>query len=644
MSAGRYNLRSRPTDPALPENLDNSPEQFPPLPSSSPNMTSPSSNSRDDMLMNKLNALTDVVTAIAAQHQERNEAQAAADDRMARLEELVATLTTSRSVDQVSIPTPPTTSARTPQLNYIPPVRRQLLPVVPETATSAAPLLPACPVIEFPEQAPELVRKEVEKYEMKSVMKLMATKKLKHLKYDDWLQFYRDLTSALNGCNAPDEYSRLFSLYAPANYVPDKLANRRAYYTLTDLCAKGEVLAVVQAYELAQDGRAAFLKLQDACNTQTMVSADTIRYQIMHFSFTDSKAPNVQIQRLKELHEQLALAQQDEHLDLKHWKQSLVARLQDCALYKTKMLEFQHLLNAGYSFTEQDILSATDLIYTEKIRPTSSTVSKGNTPRAKVNALQHKPKQSPAEQSSKKGKGPAHAKGKPAQSKSSECSICKAFGGKSGQNHALSACPPLASKLGKNEDPKKAASVTLADPEQAQPSTSRAKVNYTRKVVSPSTDEQDYWQTVVTEPKLHACKLQVIRAASSTCMESSSPRSEGEDSSRRPPALPAQATPAAGAAFPGMQDSNDLVPAFGAESPNPTPGDGAPLRPDFDRYTRCCTVSCTCLMCLGAGFGRAPAPPVFRLPNMSSSAVLTLYRLRFLSARKIRVRASIRAR
>ena len=192
------------------------------------------------------------------------------------------------------------------------------------------------------------------------------------------------------------------------------------------------------------------------------------------------------------------------------------------------MLEFQHLLNAGYAFTEQDILSATDIIYTEKIRPTSSAASKGNTPRAKVNALQHKPKQSPPEQSSKKGKGPAHSRGKPAQSKSSECLICKAFGGKTGQYHVPSACPLLVSKLGQKEDPKKAASVTLADPEQSQPSTSRVKVNYTQKVVSPGTDEQDYWQEVMTQPRIHACKLQMIEAATSACMEDSSPRSEGE--------------------------------------------------------------------------------------------------------------------
>ena len=188
MSGGPYNLRSRTTDPALPADL--SPAHFPPLNSSSPNMTPPSSSSREDILLEKLHALT---IAMTTQQQERHEAaaqqqqmHAAADARMARLEELVASLQSTRSVEQVSAPTPATTTARTPQLHYVPPVRRQLLPAVPE-ATPSAPLLPQCPTPSFPTQTPELIHQEVEKYEMKSVMKLMAQKKLKFLRYEDWL-------------------------------------------------------------------------------------------------------------------------------------------------------------------------------------------------------------------------------------------------------------------------------------------------------------------------------------------------------------------------------------------------------------------------------------------------------------------------
>ena len=201
----------------------------------------------------------------------------------------------------------PSAAARTPQLTYIPPVRRALMPTVIETAIT--PVSSPSTSGQFERQTPEVITAEISKYELKSVIKLMSSKHLRALHYDSWLQFYRDLTAALYGCNAPTDYCQLFSLSAPSDHVPDKLANQRAYYALTGFCAKGEVLAAVQRFEAARDGRSAFLKLHDLCNTTTLLSADVLRYQIQHFTFVETKPPNVQIQRLRELHEQLSLAQ-----------------------------------------------------------------------------------------------------------------------------------------------------------------------------------------------------------------------------------------------------------------------------------------------------------------------------------------------
>jgi hypothetical protein len=96
-------------------------------------MTSPSS-SRDDVIIEQLRQLSISMaqnSATLQQHSEKFEAMTSTDARLARLEEMVTSLTTtSRSGGEPTLPTPATT-ARTPRLqHYIRPVRRELLPTV----------------------------------------------------------------------------------------------------------------------------------------------------------------------------------------------------------------------------------------------------------------------------------------------------------------------------------------------------------------------------------------------------------------------------------------------------------------------------------------------------------------------------------
>ena len=119
MSGGPYNLRSRPTDPTSALPVDLSPEHFPPLSTSSP-MATPSST-RDDVILEQLRALTTSMAAQSAalqqqsatlqQHSEKFDALASTDARVARLEELVTSLTTTRSGGESAVPTPAITRA-----------------------------------------------------------------------------------------------------------------------------------------------------------------------------------------------------------------------------------------------------------------------------------------------------------------------------------------------------------------------------------------------------------------------------------------------------------------------------------------------------------------------------------------------------
>ena len=284
MSAGPYNLRSRSQVPiALPADL-NSPEHYPPLTTPPSPMATPSSN-RDDAILEQLRLLS---TTMAA-HTARIEELALTNARVGRLEELVTSLTSTRTGGESTVPAPIIT--RTPQVPRVS-VRRSLMPTVPE-ATTSRPLPTPTRSFISPPMTPEAVHAEIAEYELKAVMKIMKSNILKSLHYDGWLRFYRALTSALYACNAPEEYCNLFSLSAPQDYVPDALANKLAFHTLVQLCAEGEVLAAARQYESAHDGRGAFLKLHDLCNTTTLLSADVIRTQIQSFSIVDTKPPNV---------------------------------------------------------------------------------------------------------------------------------------------------------------------------------------------------------------------------------------------------------------------------------------------------------------------------------------------------------------
>ena len=123
-------------------------------------------------------------TATLQQHSEKFEAMASTDARVARLEELVTSMTTTRSGLESAVPTPITT--RTPQVQRNP-VRRSLLSTDPATTTSRS--IPTSTPLITPPLITEAERAEVKKYEMKDVLKLMRNHLLKSLRYDDWLRF-----------------------------------------------------------------------------------------------------------------------------------------------------------------------------------------------------------------------------------------------------------------------------------------------------------------------------------------------------------------------------------------------------------------------------------------------------------------------
>ena len=63
-----------------------------------------------------------------------------------------------------------------------------------------------------------------------------------------------------------------FWLETEDDYVFSPLVNRRSYNLLRAICAEGEVTAVLRQFESTQDGRAAFLKLYEMCNTDRGVN------------------------------------------------------------------------------------------------------------------------------------------------------------------------------------------------------------------------------------------------------------------------------------------------------------------------------------------------------------------------------------
>ena len=556
MSGGPYNLRSRPRDsdsapPAL------SPEQFPPL---TPTAMSAPSSSNDD-IMDLLRSVAASQAATAAEvtsHSAQLAAMASTDARVERLEALVDSLTTTRTGGEMTTPT----TTRTPTVQRVS-VRRSLLPTIPEATTSRSPQAPT-PTRSFaaPSRTPEEQHAIVEKYELRNVLKLMSSRVLKSLHYDSWLRFYRSLTSVLSSWNAPDEYCKIFSLDTASDFVPDELANRRAYHALASFCAEGEVLAVVQQYESARDGRAAFLKLHDRCNTTTLLSADVLRTHIQSFKIIDTKPPSSQIQRLKELHQQLALAQHHSEMDSDYYIQSLMARLQECSMYKTKMTEFNLDYAAGYDIGERDILSATDVIYVERNRPSTRTstmsTDRGTVRPGKANALQHRPKPG---STGKKGKGPSSSR-----TCKYECITCKAFLSKPGQYHYPTACPVLVSKLAEKSPKSAAAKGTEVPPES---STSRTKVHFTRRRPDTS-DDSDYWQGVMTEPKAN-----LLVAAINGDDETNFASLDTENSNQ---ALLHACTSICPTIRPDENDISfpdaDLVPGTRCPSPVPPSGDG----------------------------------------------------------------------
>ena len=162
-------------------------------------------------------------------------------------------------------------------------------------------------------------------------------------------------------------------------------------------------------------------------------------------------------------------------------------------MYKAKMTEFNLDYAAGYEIEERDILSAADVIYVERNRPSTRTTTmatdRGTARPNKANALQHRPKPG---STGKKGKGPSSSR-----ACKYECITCKAFLNKPGQYHYLTACPVLVSKLAEKSPKSAAAKGTEVPPES---STSRTKVHFSRRRPDTS-DDSDYWQGVMTEPK-----------------------------------------------------------------------------------------------------------------------------------------------
>ena len=107
---------------------------------------------------------------------------------------------------------------------------------------------------------------------MDDVIELMLSDELRRLHCADWPCFQRNLISSLVCCNAPDDILRVFWLGTEDDCVFMPLANRRSYNLLRAICAEGEVTAVLRQFESTQDGRAAFLKLYEMCNTDRGVN------------------------------------------------------------------------------------------------------------------------------------------------------------------------------------------------------------------------------------------------------------------------------------------------------------------------------------------------------------------------------------
>ena len=490
-SARNYWLRSNTE--RTNEDEEMSAEEFPPLPgtpvtpveAAAPERIEPAAQPAD--AMDVLNTMQSTMTTITEQMSSLAEQIAALSMETQRSGQRLLQLERAQSVEPVSI-------RRTPRIERT--TARRTLATSPATVGhESGRVLTTTRDYEAPSLTPAEEHKLVKDYNMKDLQKLMASHPLRKLQYEDWLRFSRTLTATLTTCNSPDSISKIFSLEVDEGYEFLMLANRRCFALLQAICSEGEVSAVVQRYQPEQDGRAAFLKLHDLCNTPTILSADVIRSEIQNFKFVETKPPNYQIQKLKELHEQLTLAQQKPEIDQGYLIESLMSRLQEVSIYKTRMTEFNLDHAAGFTVTEQEVISAAELIYVERNRPSSRRTRWDET--NKVHALQHKPQTTEKKTTEKK-------------TPKFDCHMCDIILNKKNQRHWPQDCPVYIEKKAERETELNKAAVVKTDEIDDTPTPStgpRRKVHFSRRTTD-ATDEEDanYWEKVFTDAKCTTLK------------------------------------------------------------------------------------------------------------------------------------------